>query len=208
MVGASNVFNQIIERDLDALMERTKNRPIPAARMSVTYAFILAIVLTVGGLSILYSINERTAMFGAISICLYTSAYTPLKTKNATFRFCGSNSWSDSVYAWDGLRPLGNLELRQVFCSCFSFFGNFHTFGLSVGFYTMTTRKQALICYQQENVIKELRFKPLFIPFGRPWLISIVPAVLVLRGDYKLSIVAAWLLTLAAGFWFLIYYAV
>jgi len=90
MVGASNVFNQIIELDLDALMERTKNRPIPAARMSVTYAFILAIVLTIGGLSILYSINERTAMFGAISICLYTSAYTPLKTKTPLSVFVGA----------------------------------------------------------------------------------------------------------------------
>ena len=90
MVGASNVFNQIIERDLDALMERTKNRPIPAARMSVNYAFIFAIVLTIGGLSILYSINERTAMFGAISICLYTSAYTPLKTKTPLSVFVGA----------------------------------------------------------------------------------------------------------------------
>ena len=90
MVGASNVFNQIIEHDLDALMERTKNRPIPAGRMSVTYAFVLAVILTVAGLSILYSINARTAMFGAISICLYTSAYTPLKTKTPLSVFVGA----------------------------------------------------------------------------------------------------------------------
>ncbi|MFB1026542.1 MAG: heme o synthase [Flavobacteriaceae bacterium] len=90
MVGASNVFNQIIERDLDALMDRTKNRPIPTGRMSVTYAFVLAVILTVTGLSILYSINERTAMFGAISICLYTSAYTPLKTKTPLSVFVGA----------------------------------------------------------------------------------------------------------------------
>ena len=90
MVGASNVFNQIIERDLDALMDRTKNRPIPAGRMSVNYAFVLAILLTVAGLSILYSINARTAMFGAISICLYTSAYTPLKTKTPLSVFVGA----------------------------------------------------------------------------------------------------------------------
>ena len=90
MVGASNVFNQIIERDLDALMDRTKNRPIPTGRMSVTYAFVLAVILTVTGLSILYNINERTAMFGAISICLYTSAYTPLKTKTPLSVFVGA----------------------------------------------------------------------------------------------------------------------
>lgn len=90
MVGASNVFNQIIERDLDALMDRTKNRPIPTGRMSVSYAFVLAVILTIAGLTILYIINERTAMFGAISICLYTSAYTPLKTKTPLSVFVGA----------------------------------------------------------------------------------------------------------------------
>ena len=68
MVGASNVYNQIIERDLDALMDRTKNRPIPAGRMGVKSAFALASVLTIIGIGVLYTINPQTAMFGAISI--------------------------------------------------------------------------------------------------------------------------------------------
>jgi heme o synthase len=90
MVGASNAFNQIIERDLDSLMERTKNRPIPAGRMSVNAAFVLASVFTVFGVVILYIINPQTAMFGAISIFLYTSAYTPLKTKTPLSVFVGA----------------------------------------------------------------------------------------------------------------------
>ena len=90
MVGASNAFNQIIERDLDALMERTKNRPIPAGRMTVNTAFIIASVFTVFGIVILYIINPQTAMFGAISIFLYTSAYTPLKTKTPLAVFVGA----------------------------------------------------------------------------------------------------------------------
>ena len=90
MVGASNVYNQIIERDLDALMERTKDRPIPAGRMSVKFAFILAIILTLLGIAILYSINPKTAMFGAISVFLYTSAYTPLKTITPLSVFVGA----------------------------------------------------------------------------------------------------------------------
>ncbi len=90
MVGASNAFNQIIEKDLDALMNRTKNRPIPSGRMSVKSAFILASVFTVLGITILYIINPQTAMFGAISIFLYTSAYTPLKTKTPLSVFVGA----------------------------------------------------------------------------------------------------------------------
>ncbi|GAA4234833.1 heme o synthase [Postechiella marina] len=90
MVGASNAFNQIIEKDLDALMHRTKNRPIPSGRMSVTTAFIIALVFTILGIAILYTINKQTAMFGAISIFLYTCVYTPLKTKTPIAVFVGA----------------------------------------------------------------------------------------------------------------------
>lgn len=90
MVGASNAFNQIIEKDLDALMDRTKNRPIPAGRMSVNTAFIIATVFTLLGIIILYTINKQTAMFGAISIFLYTCVYTPLKTKTPISVFVGA----------------------------------------------------------------------------------------------------------------------
>ena len=90
MVGASNVFNQIMERDLDSLMDRTKNRPIPAGTMSVTTALSIAIILTIVGISVLYSINPQTAMFGAISIFIYVFLYTPLKTKTPLSVFVGA----------------------------------------------------------------------------------------------------------------------
>ena len=90
MVGASNVFNQIIERDLDALMERTKSRPIPMGRISVTNAFVLGTILTIMGLTILYTINTCTAIFAAISIFIYTSIYTPLKQKTSLSVLAGA----------------------------------------------------------------------------------------------------------------------
>ena len=90
MVGASNVFNQIIERDLDGLMERTKSRPLPAGHITVNGALILGVILTIIGLTALYWINPKTAMFGAISIFLYVSIYTPLKTKTPLAVFVGA----------------------------------------------------------------------------------------------------------------------
>lgn len=90
MVGASNVFNQIIERDLDALMDRTKNRPLPSGTMTVRSAFILACIMTVAGIGVLYAINPITAMFGAISIFMYVSLYTPLKTRTPLSVFVGA----------------------------------------------------------------------------------------------------------------------
>ena len=90
MVGASNAYNQVIERDLDALMKRTQNRPIPSGRMTVNMAMTIAIVLTVLGVLALYALSPKTALFGAISIFLYTSVYTPLKTKTPLAVFVGA----------------------------------------------------------------------------------------------------------------------
>lgn len=90
MVGASNAFNQIIEKDTDAIMKRTQNRPLPTGRMSVNIALTIAIVLTILGIGILYSINPKTALFGAISIFLYTSVYTPLKPVTPLTVFVGA----------------------------------------------------------------------------------------------------------------------
>ena len=90
MVGASNAFNQVVERDLDILMKRTQNRPIPSGRMSVNTAMTIAVTLTLIGLSLLYYLNPKTAMFGAISIFCYVSLYTPLKTKTPLAVFVGA----------------------------------------------------------------------------------------------------------------------
>jgi protoheme IX farnesyltransferase len=90
MVGASNVFNQIIEVELDAQMDRTKNRPLPSGRISKQNGFILGAVLTILGLIILYNVNPKTAMFSAISIFMYVSLYTPLKTVTPLSVFVGA----------------------------------------------------------------------------------------------------------------------
>jgi len=90
MVGASNVFNQIIEKEPDKLMKRTQNRPLPAGRMTVTTALIIGILLAILGIAILYTINPKTAMFAAISIFLYVSVYTPLKPVTPFAVFAGA----------------------------------------------------------------------------------------------------------------------
>jgi len=90
IAGASNAFNQIIERDIDAQMERTKNRPLPSGNMTQTTAFWIAVALSISGLIALYAINPKTAMFAAISMFLYTSVYTPLKTKTPLAVFVGA----------------------------------------------------------------------------------------------------------------------
>jgi len=79
VVGASNGFNQIIERNRDALMPRTQNRPLPTGGLNVNQAILVCVILSFLGLFILYIINFRTAFFGLVSMIIYLAIYTPLK---------------------------------------------------------------------------------------------------------------------------------
>ena len=90
IVGASNSFNQIIEKDKDVLMDRTKNRPLPAKEITTQNAFWISVFLTLIGLLCLYFINYKTAFFAAISVFLYTCVYTPLKPITPLSVFVGA----------------------------------------------------------------------------------------------------------------------
>ena len=90
MVSASNIFNQVIERDLDALMLRTKGRPLPMGQISVNNALVLGFTFVIAGLTFLYLINPLCAMLGAISIFIYACVYTPLKLITPLSVFVGA----------------------------------------------------------------------------------------------------------------------
>jgi protoheme IX farnesyltransferase len=90
ITGASNGFNQIIERDIDGLMKRTKNRPLPTGRMKVTEAFIIASLLGISGLILLYLINPLSAILGFLAFFIYVAVYTPLKKSTSLAVFVGA----------------------------------------------------------------------------------------------------------------------
>ena len=90
MVSASNIFNQVIERDLDALMQRTKGRPLPMGQISVNNALVLGFTFVISGLTFLYIISPLCAMLGAISIFIYACVYTPLKLITPLSVFVGA----------------------------------------------------------------------------------------------------------------------
>lgn len=81
VTGSSNGFNQVIERDLDKLMNRTKNRPIPAGRLGVKEALFVSSVFGIVGLILLWMINPSSCILGFLALFSYVAIYTPLKTK-------------------------------------------------------------------------------------------------------------------------------
>jgi protoheme IX farnesyltransferase len=79
VTGSANTINQIVEKDTDALMKRTANRPVASGRMSTQEAWTFAIVAGIGGVLILWHFNFLTASLAAFSLFVYAFVYTPLK---------------------------------------------------------------------------------------------------------------------------------
>jgi protoheme IX farnesyltransferase len=90
VTGAANGFNEIIERDIDKLMKRTMDRPLPSGRMTTGQALVLSLLMALGGTLILVQLNFLTGLLSVFSIFLYAFVYTPLKQKSPIAVFVGA----------------------------------------------------------------------------------------------------------------------
>lgn len=201
MVGASNAYNQVIEKDLDALMDRTKNRPVPDGRMTPNVALFIASVLTIIGLILLYTINPKTAMFGAISIFLYTSVYTPLKTLTSLSVFVGAFPGAiPFMLGW--VAATGNFGIEAGTLFLIQFFWQFPHFW-SIGWFLFEDYEKAGFFMLPTG--KKDRGTALQIILYTVWLIiaSLLPA-LGYTGQLFISPIAAVLVFLL-GLWMLYY---
>ena len=80
VAAGSGALNHLIERDLDALMTRTAERPLPAGRMGSDAALLFGVALSVAGLvELTLAVNLLTALLGAAALAGYIFVYTPLK---------------------------------------------------------------------------------------------------------------------------------
>ncbi|MBN3521899.1 protoheme IX farnesyltransferase [Algoriphagus lutimaris] len=89
--GASGAANEIMERDLDKLMKRTKNRPLPLQIISLTEAYWFTFSIAFIGLALLWMYtNPLTTWLGVLSMVLYVFVYTPLKRVGPIAVFVGA----------------------------------------------------------------------------------------------------------------------
>jgi protoheme IX farnesyltransferase len=201
MVGASNIFNQVIEKDLDAKMDRTKNRPVPSGRMSVNNALTLGFVLTCIGLVVLYFINPKTAMFGAISIFMYVSLYTPLKTLTPLSVFVGAFPGAiPFMLGWVAASGSFGIEAGTLFL--IQFFWQFPHFW-AIGWFLFDDYKKAGFFMLPTG--KRDRKTAIQIILYTIWLLiaSLLP-VFGFTGALQLSIIAA-IVVFLLGCWMLFY---
>lgn len=91
IVGAANAFNMFMERDVDALMRRTRNRPLPAGRMQPEIAIAFGLFLAVTAVPLIrFAANPLTALLALASLVLYVLAYTPLKRRSTLALIVGA----------------------------------------------------------------------------------------------------------------------
>ena len=90
VTSAANGFNEIIEKDLDKLMARTADRPLPSGRMNNGQALVLSLLMGISGTYLLGSLNLLTGILSVFSILFYAFIYTPLKLKSPIAVFVGA----------------------------------------------------------------------------------------------------------------------
>jgi len=84
ITGSANAINQAVEKDTDAHMKRTANRPVASGRMSHQHAYAFAIITGIVGVGLMaYQFNTLSAVLSALSLFLYAFIYTPLKKVNS-----------------------------------------------------------------------------------------------------------------------------
>jgi len=203
MVGASNAFNQVIEKDTDALMKRTMNRPLPTGRMKVSSALAIAITFTILGIAILYAINEKSALFGAISIFLYTSVYTPLKAVSPLAVFVGALPGAiPFMLGW--VAATNQFGIEAGFLFLIQFFWQFPHFW-AIGWLQFEEYKKAGFSMlpmgkKDKGAIKQIIFYTIIMI-----LVSIAP-VLKATGAFYIYPLTAVIIALAGGS--MLYYGV
>src|SRR5512137_2073852 len=125
VVGAANVLNNYLERDVDALMRRTWDRPLPAGRVAPATALALSLALPAFALPVLaLAANPLTALLALVALVSYAFVYTPLKRRSTTALFVGAipgalpplMGWTASTGAVDarGLALFSLLLVWQI----------------------------------------------------------------------------------------------
>ncbi len=186
IVSSSNIFNQIIERDLDKLMKRTQNRPLPKNEITPIAALFLAIVTSVIGLIFMYLINIKVAILAALSIFLYTTVYTPMKLISPFSVFIGAIPGAfPFMIGWVAATNHIGIEALTLFLMQFFWqFPHFWSIGWSqnndyekAGFKMLPTGKK------DKSTSAQILFYSIWAV-----LISIVP-YFGITGELKLSII-------------------
>lgn len=117
VAAGSSALNQVLEREIDARMERTAHRPIPSGRMSPDTALAIGVLLSVAGLvQLTFWVNPLTALLGALTLAGYLFLYTPMKRWTSLATVVGAVPGAiPPVMGWTALRGRIDVEAWALF---------------------------------------------------------------------------------------------
>lgn len=126
--AGSAALNEVMERKIDALMRRTRNRPLPAGRMSLATGLTAGILATVAGSVFLaLTTNVLTGVLAFATAVIYLALYTPLKRISPISTFVGAFPGAmPPLLGWTAIR--GKMEVEGVFLFLIVFFWQFPHF--------------------------------------------------------------------------------
>ena len=197
IVSSSNIFNQIIERDLDKLMKRTQNRPLPKNEITTRAALFLAIASSLIGLILMYLINIKVAILAALSIFLYTAVYTPMKLISPFSVFVGAIPGAfPFMIGW--VAATNDIGIEAITLFLMQFFWQFPHFW-SIGWAQSIDYEKA--GFKMLPTGKKDKSTSAQILFYSVWavLISIVP-YFGITGQLKLSIIGVFAIIILGAF--------
>jgi len=128
--GGTAAINEVVERDLDALMRRTARRPLVTGSMSLMHASIVAYGMTIGGVLYLWlTTNGLTAALAALTSISYLAVYTPMKRVHPICTFLGAFPGAmPPVLGWTAIRGRLDSEALVLFAIVFFWqFPHFHS---------------------------------------------------------------------------------
>jgi heme o synthase len=198
ITGSANAINQVIEKNTDALMKRTANRPVASGRMSAKEATIFALLAGAIGVYILFNwFNWQSAAVGLFSLFLYGFVYTPLKKINSIAVLVGAipgalpcligwvAAYGDSQIMWVGAWVLFGIQFFWQFPHFWAIAWLAHTDYTTAGFKLLPGDKGPTKFTALQTVI----YSVLMIPFG------LLPHYIGITG-----LVSVWVL-LACNLW-------
>jgi protoheme IX farnesyltransferase len=185
--AGSAALNEVLERDLDARMRRTRNRPLPSGRMKLGTGLALGVVTTLlGAVSLALSTNLLTGALALATAVIYLAAYTPLKKVSPISTFVGAFPGAmPPLLGWTAIR--GKLEPEAVFLFLIVFFWQFPHFQAIAWMYrddyeAAGVKMLPVVDKAGRSVIRQmLVYASTLIP------ISLMPAVLHMSGRIYLG---------------------
>ncbi len=198
ITSAANGFNQIIEKDLDKLMDRTKTRPLPTGKLNNSEAFIFCTIFGVAGSVLLWLYtNPLCGILGVLSIVLYALVYTPLKRKTPFSVFVGAfpGAIPTLIGAVAETNGFGSITFFALLLFSVQFFWQFPHFWSLAWFNDEDYRKAGFLMLPSGEKDASTRFQILFYSvFLVP--VSVLPFVFNFVGWLSASVVGLCGLTL------------